>query len=211
MNVAVRHLPPGNPRAERKTDKMIPLKRIPLLFGLFLFFTTTGYAQKFCTVAPPSPYKHNALIVTSYDQRARRMKTTLEHPNDLGGGLRLAASFYYTDPRLRTPPTIDIIIVAASKQPRFRDSHDLSLTPEGNSGWSFRGTGQYSTDDGPKGMKLERTRVTLSYTDLLSLTRARRVRVRLGMTEVELSNNHLESLREVASLMAPPPVRVVRR
>ncbi|HEY0378083.1 MAG TPA: hypothetical protein VGC87_14290 [Pyrinomonadaceae bacterium] len=190
---------------------MIPLKRIPLLLGLFLFFTSTGYAQKFCTAAPPSPYKHNALIVTSYDQRARRMKTTLEHPNDLGDGLHLAASFYYTDPRLHTPPTIDIIIVAASKHPRFRDSHDLSLMPEGASGRAFSGPAQYSTDDGPKGVKLERTRVTLSYADLLNLTRARRVRLRLGATEVELSNNHLESLREVASLMAPPPVRIVRR
>lgn len=211
MNVAAGLSPPGNPRAERITDKMIPLKRIPLLLGLFLFFTSTGYAQKFCTVAPPSPYKHNALIVTSYDQRARRMKTTLEHPNDLGGGLRLAASFFYTDPRLRSTPMIDLVFVAASKQPRFREAHDLSLMPEGNNAWAFNGPAQYSTGDGPKGMKLERNKITLSYTDLLNLTRAKRVRVRLGMTEFELSNNHLESLREVASLMAPPPVRVVRR
>lgn len=194
---------------------MNPLKRIPLLLGLSLFFTltftATGYAQKFCTVAPPSPYKHNALIVTSYDQRARRMKTTLEHPNDLGGGMHLAASFYYTDPRLRATPVIDLVFVAASKQPRFRDAHDLSLLPEGSAGWAFSGPAQYSTGDGPKGTKLERAKITLSYADLLNLTRARRVRVRLGMTEFELSNNHLESLREVASLMAPPPVRVVRR
>ncbi len=203
--------PSLDPRAEIMTDKMIPLRRIPLLFGLFLFFTTTGYAQKFCTVAPPSPFKHNALIVTSYDQRARRMKTTLEHPNDLGGGLHLAASFYYTDPRLSARPTIDLVFVAASKQPRFREAHDLSLRPDGNSAWAFTGPAQYSTDDGPKGLKLEKTRVTLSYADLLNLTRARRVRVRLGMAEFELSNNHLEALREVASLMAPPPVRVVRR
>jgi len=211
MNVPAGHLPLGDPPCGAKNNKMIPLRRVPLLYAIFLSFAATGYAQKFCTVSPPSPYKHNALIVTSYDQRARRMKTTLEHPNDLGGGLRLAASFYYTDPRLRTPPTIDIIIVAASKQPRFRDSHDLSFMPEGNSSWSFRGPAQYSTGDGPKGMKLERNKITLTYADLLNLTRARRVRVRLGMTEVELSNNHLESLREVASLMAPPPVRVVRR
>ncbi|HJU56313.1 MAG TPA: hypothetical protein VJ715_17150 [Pyrinomonadaceae bacterium] len=190
---------------------MIPLRRIPLLFGLFLTFTATGYAQKFCTVSPPSPYKHNAEIVTSYDQRARRMKTTLEHPNDLGNGLHLAASFYYTDPRLRVTPMIDIIFVAASKQLRFRDAHDLSLRPEGNSAWAFSGPAQYSTGDGPKGMKLERNKITLSYTELLNITKARRVRVRLGATEFELSNNHLEALREVASLMAPPPIRIVRR
>ena len=203
--------PSLDPRAEIMTHKMIPLRRIPLLFGLFLTFTATGYAQKFCTVAPPSPFKHNALIVTSYDQRARRMKTTLEHPNDLGGGLRLAASFYYTDPRLSARPTIDIVFVAASKQLRFREAHDLSLRPDGNSAWAFTGPAQYSTDDGPKGMRLEKTRITLTYADLLNLIKARRVHARLGATEFELSNNHLEALREVASLMAPPPVRVVRR
>jgi hypothetical protein len=190
---------------------MIPLKRIPLLLAISLSFTATGYAQKFCTVSPPSPFKHNALIVTSYDQQARRMKTTLEHPSALGDGLHLAASFYYQDPRLRSAPMIDITFVAASKQPRFREAHHLSLQPEGNSAWTFSGPAQYSTGDGPKGTKLEKTRITLSYTDLLNLTRARRVRARLGASEFELSNNHLEALREVASLMAPPPVRVVRR
>jgi hypothetical protein len=191
---------------------MIPLKRVPLLFVLLLSVSATGFAQKFCTVSPPSPFKHNALIVTSYDAVARRMRTTLEHPTALGGGLRLAASFYYTDPRLRSQPMIDIFFVSAAKKALYRDAHDLSLTADGQL-WPLGGaTARYYTEDGPKGMTLEKTRITLSYARLVELLKARRVRARLGATEFELTNNHLESLREIASLMAPaPPPRVAKR
>jgi hypothetical protein len=190
---------------------MIPLKRIPLLLAIFLTLPITGLAQKFCTVAPPSPFKHNALIVTSYDQRARRMKTTLEHPNALGNGLHLYASFYYQDSRLRSPQLIDIFFVSAAKKPVYRDSHALSLTADGNV-WPVSAAAQYYTEDGPKGMIIEKTKLTLTYADLLSLIKSRRVRARLGATEFELTNNHLESLREIAMLMAPPPPsRVAKR
>ena len=190
---------------------MIPLKRIPLLAAIILTFTATTYAQKFCTVAPPSPFKHNALIVTSYDQRARRMKTTLEHPNALNNGLHLYASFYYQDPRLRALPTIDIFFIAASKKPLYRQAHDLSIMADG-SAWPLSSGAQYFTEDGAKGTTLEKTRITLSYPDLVRLLKSRRVRARLGATEFELTNNHLESLREIAMLMAPPtPSRVAKR
>jgi hypothetical protein len=190
---------------------MIPLKRIPLLLALFLSVTATGYAQKFCTVAPPSPFKHNALIVTSYDQRARRMKTTLEHPNALGNGLRLYASFYYQDSRLRSTPMIDIFFIAASKKPLYRDSHELKFTADGNL-WPLSMRAQYYTEDGPKGTTLEKTRITLAYPELMTLLKSRRVRASLGASEFELSFNHLESLRELAMLMAPrAPAGVAKR
>ena len=185
---------------------MIPLKRIPLLFVIFLSFTATVFAQKFCTVAPPSPYKHNAQIVTSYDQTARRMKTTLEHPNSLGNGLRLYASFYYQDSRLRSTQMVDIFFIAASKKPVYRDSHGLSIMADGNL-WPFVGVAQYYAEKGERGLTLEKTKMTLTYAGLLNLVKAKRVRARLGETEFELTNNHLESLREIASLMAPPPTR----
>lgn len=185
-------------------NNMTLLKRIPLLLAIFLTFSATGFAQKYCTVAPPSPFKHNALIVTSYDQRARRMKTTLEHPNILGNGIHLYASFFYQDARLRSAPMIDIFFISAAKELHHRDSHNLSITADGNA-WPFVGVAQYFTENGAHGMKVEKTKMTLTYASLLNLTKARRVRARLGATEFELSNNHLEALREIASMMKPPP------
>ena len=189
---------------------MIPLKRIPLLLAIFLTFSATGFAQKFCTVAPPSPFKHNALIVTSYDQRAHRMKTTLEHPNVLGNGLHLYASFFYQDVRLRSAPMIDIFFISAAKKPVYRDSHNLRITADGNA-WPFTGVAQYYTENGANGMTLEKTKITLTYASLLNLIKARRVRARLGATEFELTNNHLESLREIANLIKPLPPSIAKR
>jgi hypothetical protein len=190
---------------------MIPLKRIPLLLAIFLTFPITGLAQKFCTVAPPSPFKHNALIVTTYDQRARRMKTTLEHPNALSNGLHLYASFFYQDTRLGTAPVIDIFFINASKKPVYKDSHNLSLLADGNA-WPFSGAAQYYTEDGPKGLTIEKTKITLTYASLLNLIKSKRVTARLGHAEFQLTNNHLESLREIAMLMAPPqPTRVAKK
>lgn len=182
---------------------MIPLKRIPLLLAIFLTFPLTGLAQKFCTVAPPSPFKHSALIETSYDQRAHKMKTTLEHPNALGNGLHLYASFFYQDPRFSSAPTIDIFFIAASKKPAYRDSHNLSLMADGNL-WPLNSAAQYYLEDGPKGTTIEKTRITLTYASLISLLKSKRVTAQLGATEFQLTNNHLESLREIAMLMAPP-------
>lgn len=182
---------------------MTPFKRIPLLLCLLLSFTATGLAQKFCTAPPPSPFHHSALIVTSFDSGSGRMKTTLEHPHSLGDGLYMRASFFYQDRRLRTPPTIDIFFVSASKKPRYGDTHDLSILADGRV-LPQVGAEQYFTEHGERKMTVEKMRLTLTYASLAALIKARRVTVRLGSTEVELSNNHLESLREIASLMAPP-------
>lgn len=188
---------------------MIPLKRIPLLLAILVTFSATGFAQKYCTAPPPSPFKHNALIVTSFDQRAGRMKTTLEHPRSLGDGVYLAASFFYQDRRLRSIPTIDVFFLAPSKKPKYREFHDLSLFTD-NVPLPTAGEPQYSTASADKGLTVEKIKITLTYSGLVGLIRARRVTARLGATEFELSNNHLESLREIASLMSPPS-NVARR
>jgi hypothetical protein len=182
---------------------MIPLKRIPLLLVLFLTFTATGLAQKFCTVAPPSPFKHSALIVTSFDPQAGRMKTTLEHPRPLGDGIHLYASFFYQDRRLRSTPMIDIFFISASKQPKYKAAHNLSILADGNA-WPLAGVTQYYTESAAHGLTVEKIRMTLTYASLVNLIKAKRVTAHLGATEFELTNNHLESLREIAMLMAPP-------
>ena len=50
---------------------------------------------------------------------------------------------------------------------------------------------------------METTRVTLTYESLINLIQARRVSAQLGMTKFELTNNHLEALRELANMMVP--------
>lgn len=191
---------------------MIPLKRIPLLLAILLTFTATGFAQKFCTVPPPSPFKHDALIVTSFDQNSGRLKTTLEHPRPLSKGFYLYASFFYQDRRLRSTPTIDIYFIHAAKDKEIAYAHssNVSVMADGNA-WQFAGAPQYYKERAAHGITLEKTVLTLSYASLVNLLKARHITASVGGTEFELSNNHLESLREIASLMAPPTRNVAKR
>ena len=81
---------------------------------------------------------------------------------------------------------------------RYGDTHNLSILADGRAVLPV-GAEQYFTEHGERKLTVEKMRLTLSYASLLMLTKARRVTVRLGSTEAELSNNHLESLREIAS------------
>ena len=187
---------------------MIPRSRITLLAISFIFASSaaSAFAQKrYCEIPPPSPFKHNALIVTRYDKPAKRMKTVLEHPLSLGHGsdaLYLSASFFFSDPRLRARPMLEISIISVSKEPKYRNAHDVTILADAARA-PLVGQAQYQSGKGENGLVQEVVRATITYNTLFNLIRAKRVTAQLGSTQFELTNNHLESLREVASLMVP--------
>ena len=182
-----------------------------LLISTLLLFvlSSQGFTQKrFCPVPPPSPFKHNGRIVTSFDP-ARGMRTTLEHPRALGKGaegLYFAASFVHKDPRSSATPTVELVFVSSSPVTKYRDSHNLVFYCDGQQR-DFSQKVSYKSQTGEGGVAVEATRISLSYADVVVLTQSRKVAARLGATEVEFSNNHLEALRELVSLMAPSPTR----
>jgi hypothetical protein len=169
-----------------------------------------GFAQKrFCPVPPPSPFKHSGQIVTSFDSATHRMRTTLQHPRVLGKGgdaIYLSASFVHQDPRRPAAPVIEVAFISSSTALKYRDHHDLVFMCDGRLR-PLGGAARYQSRAEGAGVVLEATRVTLSYDDLTAIARSHKVSARLGATEFELTNNHLEALRELASLMGPSPSR----
>lgn len=188
---------------ERKELKIYT--RIPLVAALIFVFTGLSYAQRSCPVPPPSPFRHNAQIVTRPDPKTKQWKVFMQHPTSLtrsGEPVYLAAEFAFQDPRLRVKPTIDISFISMSKMPRFESSHALSLLVDGEP-WPLASPVQYSSKKQSDGLILETTKVTLTYDSLLNLIQGKKVTIQLGMTKFELTNNHLEALREVANMMMP--------
>ena len=185
---------------------MIPLRSNLLLVAFILACTASAHPQKrYCEIPPPSPFKHNALIVTRYDKPTKRMKTVLEHPVSLsqgGDALYLSASFFFTDPKLRTRPMLDIALVSVSKEARYRNSHDVKILADGARSVMV-GPVQYQSGKDAHGLVQEVARATITYETLFNLIQARRVTAQIGSTEFELTSNHLEALREIASLMVP--------
>jgi hypothetical protein len=187
------------------------LSRSRLLFAVLLFVSfTPALAQKrMCPKPPPSPFKHDGQIVTSFDSRAGGMRTTLEHPRPVGRGTELyylAATFMHQDPRRGVAPSLDLILVSATPTARLQSGGQFLFVLDGQTRALSRNV-SYKTQTLSTGGVQDWARVTLSYADASALTRARTVVAKVGGVEVELTNNHLEALRELVSLMAPSPSR----
>ncbi len=191
--------------------RLIP--RIVLCAALLAASTAPALSQQkrktACPVPPPSPFKHNGQITTKLDRSANGMRTTLEHPRSIeaaGAAIYLSASFTHQDPRQPAAPTMELSFLSVAPAQKFRDAHDLVIVSDG-AARSFAGATGYQTRTDAAGSTLEAAKVRLSYDDVLTLTRAHKVSARLGLAEFELTRNHLEALRELASLMAPSPAR----
>lgn len=181
-----------------------------LAFALLMICAeTTSLAQRkrACPVPPPSPFKHNASIVTSFDRNSNGMRTTLEHPRVLiknDGELYLLASFVHQDPRLPLSRLkVDMVFYSTSTHLKYRDAHDLVFMTDGRQ-FPFAGaSAHYRSERGNAGQIAESTRISVPYDVLLNLINSKKVAARVGTTQFEFSNNHLEALRELASLISP--------
>jgi hypothetical protein len=176
-----------------------------ILFAVLLLAPATTFSQKrACPVPPPSPFKHIGEIATRLDKSTDSMRTTLEYPRPLVRGadtLYLSAAFTHHDPHQSVAPTLELSFISHSAVEKFRDSHEVALLLDGTLR-SFAGKTIYQSRS-KGGGSIEAAKIRLSFHDLQDMVRARRVVARLGTKEFELSHEHLEALREMASLMAP--------
>jgi len=179
-----------------------------LLFAaaLLTLFAATAFPQKrLCPKPPPSPFKHDGEIVTSFDSRAGGMRTTLQHPRAIGSGAELyylAASFMHQSAKRPGTPAIELVLYTTAPSAQSHNAGSVSLVLDGQ---ARPFTQQASFRSQPGGGNA--VRLTLAYADLSALTQARNASVQLGGAQLALTNNHLESLREMLSLLAPSPGR----
>ncbi|MET0623053.1 MAG: hypothetical protein ABW250_08760 [Pyrinomonadaceae bacterium] len=185
---------------------MRSLPRLVLSAALLTLLAATAFPQKrLCPKPPPSPFKHDGEIVTIFDSRAGGMRTTLEHPRALGRGAavyHLAASFMHQNTKRPGTPTLDLVIYTSSPASRLQTGQQLVLVLDGQPR-SFGANANFRAPSGGGSA----VRLSLSYADASALTHARKVAAQIGGAEVELTNNHLEALREMVSLLAPSPGR----
>lgn len=185
---------------------MRQVSRLLLSAALLTLLPATAFPQKrLCAKPPPSPYKHDGEIVTSFDSRAGGMRTTLQHPRAIGGGAEvyhLAASFMHQSTKRPGTPTLELVLYTNAPAARPQDAGPVSLVLDGQAQPFAQNASFRSQPGGGSAVRL-----TLSYSDLSAVTRARNASVRLGGAQLQLTHNHLESLRELLSLLAPPPGR----
>ncbi len=177
---------------------------VPL--ALMLTAASSALAQsRSCPVPPPSPFKHTGLIRTSYDPRARFMRTTLEHPRAIGSApdtLYLAASFLHNGAEDTSRPDITLLLISNSGMLTQHDARRLVMLADGYP--QLFSPARYSAQRSATTKKvLAAVELTLTHDALLKLIGAAKIEARLGATRFELTADHLEALREIVSLAAP--------
>ncbi|HEX6184064.1 MAG TPA: hypothetical protein VFZ44_09315, partial [Pyrinomonadaceae bacterium] len=114
---------------------MRSVSRLLLSTLLLTTLAATAFPQKrLCPKPPPSPFKHDGEIVTTFDSRAGGMRTKLEHPRALGKGLDayyLAASFMHQSTKRPGTPTLDLVIYTASPTSPLQAGQGLVLVLDG--------------------------------------------------------------------------------
>ncbi|HZI19226.1 MAG TPA: hypothetical protein VEY09_11570 [Pyrinomonadaceae bacterium] len=164
--------------------------------------------KKLCPKPPPSPFKHSGEIVTTIDRAARGMRTRLEHPRPLAGpdgAYYFGATFVHTDPRAGRTPTVDLVFYGTTAVAKLGGGSSLSFVADGRPVALAQAASLRSQ---PAGATFnESAKVTMSLAEVMRLTAARKVSVQLGGSQLELTHNHLEALRELVSQMAPAPSR----
>jgi hypothetical protein len=183
----------------RKTSRLV------LAAALLTLFAATAFPQKrLCPKPPPSPFKHDGEIVTSFDSRAGGMRTALQHPRAIANGADLyymAASFMHQSTKRPGTPALELVLytTAPAAQPL---GGNVSLVLDGQAR-AFAQSASFRSQPG----RGNAVRLTLSYADLAALTQARNAAVEVAGARLQLTNNHLESLREMLTLLAPSPGR----
>ena len=184
----------------RKTSRLL------LSAALLTLFAATAFPQKrLCPKPPPSPFKHDGEIVTSFDSRAGGMRTSLQHPRAIASGAELfylAASFMHQSPKRPGTPALELVLYTTVPSAQPHSGQSVSLVLDGQAR-PFTQNASFRQQPGGG----DAVRLTLSYADLAALTQARHASVQLGGAQLQLTNNHLESLREMQSLLAPSPGR----
>ena len=182
------------------------ISRLLLSAALLTLFAATAFPQKrLCPKPPPSPYKHDGEIVTSFDSRGGGMRTSLQHPRAIANGTEvyyLAASFMHQSTKRPGTPALELVLYTTVPSAQPHNVGGVSLVLDGQARPFAQNASFRSQPGGGNAVRL-----TLSYADLSALTHARNASVQLGSTQLQLTNNHLEALRELQSLLAPSPGR----
>jgi hypothetical protein len=169
-------------------------------------------AAKISTEAPPErpgamhapPYEHNASITTEFDKFSQTTSVTLKDMPiydvktdysylDGSEGKRGLRAFFIKD---RKPASFLLTFTSESNDWRYLRFHDLQILADGERVDLPPTT---HTGDVLTGYVSEWISVSLSYPTFMRLVNAEKLEMRLGITELKVTSNHQEALRDLAN------------
>jgi hypothetical protein len=194
--------------------------RFILILAIVTICATLGLAQA-ANTTPPRNSAHNGKIETSYDQ-VKEITTLRLHPMQVygeplaslqyigGDEASFKASFTYSGRTLRAQPKRVLFSLTSTSQDwKYTDFRKLIALVDGkrlNLGpmehvplFTVNASGNVDTDD----YISQGIAISLSYKTFLRIANGKKVQISMGPREFVLEKNHLEALRDLATVMVP--------
>lgn len=194
--------------------------RFILLLAIVISCATIGIAQNANTTRQ-RVFTHNGTIETSYDPvkeittvRLNLMQVygePLASSGYIGGDeARFNASFTYSGRQLRAQPKrVLLSLISTSEDWKYTDFRKLSALVDGKHlklgplehvpSFTVNAPANANSDD----YISQGIAVSLPYKTFIRIANGKKVQIRMGPREFELPKNHLEALRDLASMMVP--------
>jgi hypothetical protein len=202
------------------------LKKILLLSWLLLCGAATASAQTATLQPPPKRnYKYEGKIVTNFDKEKDETVVLIQlmpiksvedprpvwedtpaNPRQLDT-LGLTMFFTYPGQTLITPKYVSVGFLYLALDPERYKNHDLKAKIDG--AWIELGqmdvlkTQEVAARGAYKRYTRRALEMTIPYEQFLALANAKKVKMKLGDVEFDLSKDQLEAIRDLASRTVP--------
>lgn len=143
----------------------------------------------------------------AFDPDLRQRESLGQAPGRIPERLQFSMYFTYPGQTLATPPYVSVGFVYVALDPKRYESHELSAKVDGEK--IELGRMQVVADKSIAvvgGYRPYTQRVldmTIPYEQFLRIANAKRVKMRLGELDFDLTKDHLEAIRDLASRTAP--------
>jgi hypothetical protein len=170
-------------------------------------------------IAAPSKrvFKHTGIIKTSYDKFTDSTMVQLDPLSLLGksayddkGRLDMVVMFSHKGVDLITPSYLFLGFISASEDIRFKTDYDRRLYVLADGQRFDLGEMALNDSEFQRNKRWdnlthysESTWQLIPYETFLQIVNAKNVEMKIGNTEIRLSENHLEALRDIASRTVP--------
>jgi len=194
--------------------------RFVLSLTIVISWTTFGQGQ-YAEITPQGISTHNRKVETSYDQ-AKKITTVRLNPMQVygeplssshyigGDEASLSASFTFSGRTLKVQPKRVLLTLTSTSQDwKYTDYRKLTALVDGkrlNLGpmehlplFKVHATANVNSDD----YISQGIAISLPYKRFLQIANGKKVQMRVGPREFKLDRNHLEALRDLATLMLP--------
>jgi len=153
-------------------------------------------------IPPRGEYSHSAQISEQVCDKFKDYCTTTLDGIHLTDGLELSFYFVYPPPKIRTPPkTVTIMLTRSGDDWEYLKCHDLTFLLDGHVRLPV--DSEHDGDVLSSGGVIEFITVDLPRATFLRIALAKKVALKLCLTEAELSEDDQRGLLDLASRMNP--------